>query len=77
MSAHISTEFFVASAAGEVRRMPVADARLYLRGLLLLVGECAGVEPLREIYRQLDGADAQLELIAEGQMRLKLGGGGQ
>ena len=66
------TEYFVASLASDVRRMPVADARTFLRGLLILVGDDTRVDPLREIYRHLDLGDAQLELIASGQLKLAI-----
>lgn len=70
-------EFFVAHVAAEVRAMPITEARTFLRGLLALVGPDTNVEPLREVYRHIDSADDQLELIASGQLKLNLGGDAQ
>ncbi len=66
-------EFFLATTAAEVRTMPVSEARAYLSGLLaLLPTDLLIVEPLRAIYRHIDLADDQLDLIATGQLKLNL-----
>lgn len=70
-------EFFIAETAAEVRGMSVSEARTYLRGLLMLIGENSAIDSLREIYRHLDVADAQIELIADPQAKLNLEGGSQ
>lgn len=54
--------------------MPLTEARIYLRGLLGLLSPDAPVDALREAYRHIDGADAQLDLLATGQLPLDLGG---
>lgn len=67
-----AVETFITTVAKDIRRLPLNEARPFLAGLLTLMGEQADVEPLREIYRSLDTADAQLELIASGQLKLDL-----
>lgn len=56
-------EFFVAETAARIRRMPVVEARQYLRGLLAVTEE-AELPELRSAYQSLCASDAQLELIA-------------
>ena len=55
--------FFVADAVARVRRMPLAEARRFLRGLLA-VTDAAELPELRSAYQNLCASDAQLELIA-------------
>lgn len=69
MSPDPAIAHFVATSAAEVRRMTLTAARLYLQGLLIVAGQDEAVEPLREIYRNLDAATAQLELMLTPQPR--------
>lgn len=62
-------EVFIADVAAIVRRMPVSEARPFLRGLLALVVEHELPE-LRTAYQALCASDAQLELLAGPQSRL-------
>lgn len=55
-----------------VRDFTLADALPYLRGLLILTEDRPELDHLRSVYSQLSTADAQLELIASGQLRLPL-----
>jgi hypothetical protein len=54
--------FFVADAAAKIRRMPLAEARRFLRGLLA-VTEADELPELRAAYQALCDSDAQLELL--------------
>lgn len=65
-------QFFISEAAKHTRGLSYRDSREFLRGLLLVCGDAAEVAALRDILRTLDTTDAQLELIASGQLKLDL-----
>ena len=63
-----------ATAAATARSLPLADAIRFLRGALLVAGESPEMTDVRNAYIGLQANDAQLELIASGQLKLNLGG---
>lgn len=68
-------EFFQARAARDVRAMPLAEAKEYLRGLLI-VANPEELGDLRKIYCALRDCDAQLELLTGPQVKLPLDSNG-
>jgi pyridoxal biosynthesis lyase PdxS len=63
---------FVRQSLAHARTLPLTEARIYLHGLMLLTEGEAGMGPVRIAYQHLCESDAQLELIASGQLRLPL-----
>jgi hypothetical protein len=64
-------DFFLRECAAHARTLPVPQAILYLRGLLLSLPEnMRAVDPIRGIYDALIQSDHQLDLIHSGQMKL-------
>jgi len=72
MTSDDAIAYYVECITATARQMPLADARQFLRGALLVGGEHDAVAPLRQAYRRLHEAEEQLELIAAGQLRLNL-----
>lgn len=66
-------ESFIAETVRLARLMPCVQAVSYLRGLVLLCGDCDIIAPVRAALMKMAEGDAQLELIASGQLRLDLG----
>ncbi len=69
--------FYRATTAATARTLPLADALRFLHGALIVAGECPQMEEVRRVYIGLQASDAQLELIASGQLKLNLGGDGK
>lgn len=57
-------EYCVSESIKLARSLPLSDAAKYLRGLVLLAGDCEVIAPAREACMTLIAVDAQLELIA-------------
>jgi hypothetical protein len=76
MSEGDAISFYVQRIADTARTMPLRDAAAFLQGALCLAGEHDAVAEVRTTYYRICESDAQLELIASGQMRLPLTGEG-
>lgn len=64
-------DFFLRECAAHARSLPVTQAILYLRGLLISCNESSALEGLHAIYDRLVQSDNQLDLIHTGQMKLE------
>ena len=64
MSEESAIALFVGEVARHVRALPFHEAVQFLRGGLLLIGDRAEAQPLREVSIVLTSAENQLELIA-------------
>lgn len=69
---------FVREIAEHARALPMRDAVVFLQGCLALAGDAEVMAEVRRSYMLLRQGDEQLELIADGQLKLNLGrdGGG-
>jgi hypothetical protein len=77
MSEGDAIHFYGKQVVAFARTLPVSEMIEFLRGALAVAGSNDSVEPIREAYIKLAAGDAQLELIASGQLKLPLGGNGQ
>lgn len=62
--------FFVTESVRYSRSLPYVDCLAYLRGMLRSCGDQEIVADLRVIVSRISASDAQLELIAAGQLKL-------
>lgn len=69
-------DYFETRAVEFARTLPMRDARRFLCGMLAATGH-EDFARTREAFTTLCIADDQLELIASGQLKLKLGGDGK
>lgn len=60
-------EFAIAEIAAHARTLPLQDARQFLYGCNLLIGQTT---ELNIVLVQLEASDRQLELISSGQLKL-------
>lgn len=67
-----ATEFFLAESIAHARTLSVAQAVLYLRGMVQSCTDSEAVEHIRKAYIGLSESDRQLELIQTRQLKLKL-----
>jgi hypothetical protein len=65
-------EFAIREIVRHARGLPLADAIRLLTGFVLLAGDIQEVHALRAALIPLQASDAQLELIASGQLKLNL-----
>ena len=65
-------QFFIQQAIAHARSLPLAEAVLFLRGLLALAEGDDSLREVRLIYAALSESDRQLSLIETGQLRLPL-----
>jgi hypothetical protein len=63
---------FVSESVRYARTLPYTGCLQYLRGMLKACGDLDALGDVREIVQQLSDSDAQLELIASGQLKLNL-----
>src|SRR4051812_19692930 len=64
--------FCISEAITFARSLSYCDCLRFLQGFVLLAGESQETQPLREVIAELQQSDRQLELIAEGQLKLQL-----
>lgn len=67
-------EFAIIESVRHARSLSYYDCLRYLHGLLTLIGDCDEAHQLRLALVALNEGDAQLELIASGQLNLPLDG---
>lgn len=65
-------EFCLIESVRSARDMSFQDSVRYLRGLVLIAGDHEAAHSLRQTVIELCETDAQLELIASGQLKLPL-----
>ena len=70
-----SERYFISESLRHARTLSLSDSTTYLRGMMMLIDEDVMPE-LRETIRTLVQCDAQLELIANPQLKLPLDGHG-
>ena len=58
-------EFFIRESLALARSLDIPSARLYLQGLLAMIGECDEAHAIRNAVVLLDESDRQLELLAQ------------
>lgn len=75
-SEQADVEFLARECVAAGRRRPIGDFRRMLHGLLILADgvDLQPIEDVRHVYSRICDIDAQLELIATGQLRLPLDG---
>ena len=59
-----AAKYYVRECADHALRLPLEEARLFLRGALELGTDANELGPLRVAFRRLDDCAEQLELIA-------------
>lgn len=64
--------FFRKLTIATARSLPMSESVDFLRGALAVAGDHEAVAELRAAYLQLRNIDAQLDLIAGGQLKLPL-----
>ena len=64
-------DYFVVQAITHARTLPMADAVIFLRGLLQSCNDERAFAPVRNAYMALSQSDKQLDLIQTGQLKLK------
>lgn len=64
-------DFFVAESIAHARSLPLADAVVFLQGLLQSCSDADALAPIRNAYIAMSQSDKQLELIQTGQLKLK------
>jgi hypothetical protein len=65
-------EVFIRHSVAYARSLSLCESVEYLRGMLSLCGDSEVTHSVRETFVQLSHCDAQMELIATGQMKLNL-----
>lgn len=65
-------QFFLCECIAHVRELKLADAVLFLRGMLESVEDEALKSPIQNAFVLLTESDRQLELIQSGQLKLRL-----
>lgn len=66
------TRFFIIESIRHARTLPYTECLKYLRGLIVACGDLDEIADARALVRVMDQNDAQLELLATGQMRFYL-----
>jgi len=64
-----AVDYFLREAVAKARSLPMAEARKFLHGLLVLCPELSNPE-IRRAFQWLASSDDQLGQIAGGQMKL-------
>lgn len=67
-------QFFIKEAVAHARQLPLADAVVFLRGMLESIHDEPAFAPIRAAFAALSQSDSHLELIESGQLTLPLEG---
>ena len=75
MNPPTAQQFFYVECVAHARQLPLADAILFLSGMLQSCSDEKALAPVRNCFITLSESDKQLELIQTGQMKLDFGKG--